>query len=137
MLCAASAEHSSTDGGKPAGPIGSSRAPPSRLEARWRQNGVMDRDPRRSARPRPMVVTAVWVARIALLVGTVGVPLLLAVSTWDDPEAWPWIRYVLPPMFVICAVAGGVYSRGRWDDPPYWAWLAGRVLWYRKEWNQR
>jgi hypothetical protein len=84
-----------------------------------------------------MVVTAVWVARIALLVGTVGVPLLLAVATWDDPEAWPWIRYVLPPMFVICAVAGCVFSRSRWDDPPYWAWLAGRVLWYRKEWNQR
>jgi len=94
--------------------------------------------PKRSgAAPSPLTWAAVWLARCFLLAGTVGLPLLLAVSTWDDAKAWPWVHYVMPSLFVACAVVGCVYTLRRWADPPTWAWILSRSLPYRDEWHQR
>lgn len=85
----------------------------------------------------PLAWVAVWLARCFLLAGMIGLPLLLAVSVWGDTEAWTWLRYVLPPVFVICAVIGGAYAFRRWSDPPIWAWILSCALPYRKEWRER
>ena len=79
---------------------------------------------------------AVWLARSFLLAGTIGLPLLLAVSISGGQEAWTWVRYTLPPLFVTCAILGSVYAIRRLPDPPIWAWiLSGHFL--PDEWRAR
>jgi hypothetical protein len=83
-----------------------------------------------------MARLAGWLARSFLLAGTIGLPLLLAVSISGDQEAWTWVRYSLAPLFVICAIVGTAYAVRRWPDPPIWAWILSKALPYRDEWRR-
>ena len=106
-------------------------------DGQGRHNGLVAQHPRGGAGGGPMASVAVWLARCFLIAGTIGLPLLLAVSISGDTEAWSWVHYLLPPLFVMCAIVGSAYTFRRWADPPIWAWILSRGLAHRDEWRGR
>src|SRR4051794_32149895 len=88
-------------------------------------------------RPGPLTWIAVWLARCFVVACIVVLPALMAHTTWVHKHQWPWLRYVMPPLFVICALVGCVYTWWRWADPPIWAWILSRTLAYREDWKRR
>ena len=77
----------------------------------------------------PMASFTLWMSRIALVVATVGVPVLFAGSIIRDGS------YGIALLFLGFAVAGLVYSVMNWRDPPYWAVVMGRGTAYRRQWH--
>lgn len=75
---------------------------------------------------------ALWLARVALLAGTVALPLVFTVALMGDQNAWTWARTILVPLLGLLAAIGLLYSLRRWIDPPSWAWVIGAGWYYRR-----